>query len=647
MAVRTITGKNVSIISDPEGLEIPNIKDEEELYICGDLIDSTVGVGVTPDNFYFMKKYNLHNIQQCIKKDNVFLAFGNRDLNKLKCKYMCVLKNVNDDTIINNFNKGHIDLTYKTYLSLKKKLNITESIWTTHHKNWYPYWNTSNPIFKKDNLIYNDKKKYWTTNEDTNFLDRYNKIFGQDPAFGTMGAQNLIHTIPLELNLVKLLNNKFSLNDDSAPADLEDYKAFVTLAVFRSMCIYDYKMTPIKKINEIINTYDVKGWLTQLYEKHHACYMLTDDSENIYLLSHGGITSTLIQEPEKLEKMRNNLNQKDLKNLLNDSEQFYKSQIGGYYNKYEYTDEIQNFNLTDKINKINDIIKESLTEFNKTENILNQSENAHIAFLLTIATGFNCDKYKDLLKDDVKDKFNCDDILDPQELGPIMPGIENMRNKNLMFIMRGRTIYQIIGHKPIGINTIVDYFENGKDKSILINLDISNTFVGTKLNNLKRNSLNTSDNINKSSNQLKINNNKVDLISYIEVVLKEFDIQNISKLNISELDKIVKPTIYHSGDNTFTGDSIDVLSINTIDDTFLENVKKIKNKFMSYTGMHNDKKSYYHLITHMNLAYKMIIFILSDEDLDKLAAPQAGAGGSYYKKYLKYKNKYLNLKKLI
>ena len=87
MAVRNISGKKVQIISDPEGFKIPDVSDDEELYICGDLIDSVIKG--KKEDFLKLKSYNLYNIQKCIKKNNVFLALGNRDLNKLKCRYLC------------------------------------------------------------------------------------------------------------------------------------------------------------------------------------------------------------------------------------------------------------------------------------------------------------------------------------------------------------------------------------------------------------------------------------------------------------------------------------------------------------------------------------------------------------------------------
>ena len=54
------------------------------------------------------------------------------------------------------------------------------------------------------------------------------------------------------------------------------------------------------------------------------------------------------------------------------------------------------------------------------------------------------------------------------------------------------------------MNTIVDLYESGKNKSILINLDISNTFMATNFNKLALLE-------NLSSNQIIIENNKINV----------------------------------------------------------------------------------------------------------------------------------------
>ena len=142
MSIRSIADKKIHIISDPEGFKIPDVPEGEELYICGDLVDSVIK---GKNNFLPAKSHNLHNIRECITKDNVFLAFGNRDLNKIKCKWLCELKKSDDpqNILVRLFNNGSIMLNYESY----KSIVALEPEWVHNHKNWYPYWNATNAIF--------------------------------------------------------------------------------------------------------------------------------------------------------------------------------------------------------------------------------------------------------------------------------------------------------------------------------------------------------------------------------------------------------------------------------------------------------------------------------------------------------------------
>lgn len=635
MAVRNISGKNVNIISDPEGFKIPDVPDNEELYICGDLIDSVIKG--KKEDFLELKSFNLYNIQKCIKKNNVFLAFGNRDLNKLKCRYLCELKTTTNDVanaLINNFNNGNIKLTYDNYKAIKN----ANPEWKEDHKNWYPYWNSGNDIFKKetdkdgkkiDNTVNYDKyKTYWTTTSEDQkknmFKHRYDVIFGLDPTVGTMSADNVIDAIAQEINL-----NLTEVPDGGK----QDYKAFVTLAIFKSMCMNNFqKYNPeIKDLKTIINSNQVKGWLCEMYRKHQVCYMLLDESTNVYLLSHGGISSKLISNPEILSNMHKALSQTRLNELISDSDKFYGAIKGGYYDKYANVN-TENVNLTERINKINEIIKDSINSFITT------GKPEDVKFLLTIATGFNCDNFTKLLKD--PSGIDCKDLPTPLDIGPIMPGIESLRKS--MFIMEGRTIYQIIGHKPIGMNTIVDLYESGTNKAVLINLDISNTFMATNSNKLARGA-------NVSENKIIIKNNTIELYALINMNLNVDDTKiNIIKINeTTDLKQKIEKEIvlFHSSQYNLPKDRIDALVIQTsikIDDAFLENIRNLGGTDLSYNCSFDDNGTKYYLITKYP-AYKMGIFIVDEADFNKLKTPIPVQAGGYKQKYLKYKAKYLAL----
>jgi hypothetical protein len=622
MAVRSISGKKIQIVSDPEGFRIPDVFSDEELYICGDLIDSTIKG--KKNDFLKLKSHNLYNIQKCVKANNIFLAFGNRDLNKLKCRYLCELKIINEDAIelITKFNTGNIELTYTNYQNIKD----AKPEWVENHKNWYPYWNTSNPIFKKDNLNYEFFKTYWigTTDEQKKnmFKHRYDTIFGVDPTVGTMSADNVIDAISEEINL----------DLTGVPEDeKEDFKAFVTLAIFKSMCMNNFQKynQEIKDLKTIKNSNQVRGWLCEMYRKQQSCYMLLDESTNVYLLSHGGISSTLIKDPEILSRMRDDLVKNPLRDIISDSDKFYQNLKGGFYDKFTNT-AIENVNLTKRINRINQIIKESINSF------ITSGTKKDVKFLLTIATGFNCNNFKSLLNP-LQPEIDCTNLPTPLDIGPIMPGIESLRKS--MFIMENRTIYQIIGHKPIGINTIVDLYETGNDKSVLINLDISNTFMSMDLNKLD-----TVENKNLSFNKLIIEKQNIDLISNIYLNINELNLIKIDDSTdlFKALKKEDKDTIFYSSDYLIPQDETRELIINgdnNMDQAFFENIKLLKNNNLSYNCKIDDK---FHVVTYMNKEWKKGIYIVNDKDFKRLN--NTSQLGGYKQKYLKYKSKYLNLK---
>lgn len=186
------TNLNFIAISDPEGYDIlaqaGGFKKDKELYVCGDLIDSTMDIGIPIYNPYVKvqegkifgeiidkptvdfdrlaaKSCNLHNIALCMVHERIHLIFGNRDLNKLKCKFLCKLDGKGE--FIDKFNNGNIDLrappkkyeggdsnpnTFESdYTKLKEEIknnNLIKKPWEIHRMTqWYPFWNINNPAF--------------------------------------------------------------------------------------------------------------------------------------------------------------------------------------------------------------------------------------------------------------------------------------------------------------------------------------------------------------------------------------------------------------------------------------------------------------------------------------------------------------------
>jgi predicted phosphodiesterase len=227
---------NIYAISDLEGLypqqvlpiyeEIKKEKENKKLIICGDVIDSTIAGKVIykEEKFRTLKSNNIKTIYDIVTNPNIFLTFGNRDLNKMKVGPLSELKSISDASdasdnpidqidLINQFNNGELNLDFSTYQSFSK-LRLD---WVQKMSNWYPFWGGA----------ISDKISYWKDDdcqpEGKFFERRFQKIFGADTSIGTMSAGYLLETVPLELGLYTKGNN--------------DYNAFVVLAVFRALRI--------------------------------------------------------------------------------------------------------------------------------------------------------------------------------------------------------------------------------------------------------------------------------------------------------------------------------------------------------------------------------------------------------------------------
>ena len=109
------------VISDPEGLSPSHLfplypqvlEGKDKLIICGDVLDSTapnIDFGKLDDVFkktlFGLKSNNIRTILDIVVNDNISIAFGNRDLNKLKVLPLTRLVNSTQDNIIHSFNNG-------------------------------------------------------------------------------------------------------------------------------------------------------------------------------------------------------------------------------------------------------------------------------------------------------------------------------------------------------------------------------------------------------------------------------------------------------------------------------------------------------------------------------------------------------------
>lgn len=719
---------NCVIISDPEGYDILKSIPEQptphpKIYICGDILDSTGNIGVTvkgskvndviltehtitDENRLKAKSHNLKNIYSCISNPNIQLIFGNRDLNKIKCKYLCELNNTQHNELINNYNDGQILLSYEIYERLKQILFAQHGKpWKIHRMiHWYPFWGG----------IKQDKKpKDWSNinlyNTGSIFLERFNEIFGADTAVGTMSAQNLLFTIPCEiLGYATFMQH---LQDD-------DYKAFIVLAIFRSMCQFNQKK--IRSLSKPqINSLSVKGWLIRLYEKGKINEIL-ESSTNIYLLSHGGLTKNIINNSDYLKQFLNSLHNlyvsdDKLFNILTNANYFYnpltykrinklidiytKPKHGGF--KTDTTVSISSDELQHTINNNTTLLNKVISSIKDMPEMNVPDHNMLFMLMITSNFDFNTFLEKIYIKSDalmISKQYNWPSAA---LYGPIQPGINEMRH--LMFTCTNKTLYQIIGHVPVGFGATIDKFTHPtiRHTSYLITLDNSNTFTGTSINKIGTTQKDVQPHPHsESSSYIKIDNDDC----FVNTLIR-FNLYNhtAGTMTVERYNNDYKYTTNYETNNNnnkiFHSETLSVDNIKEIkisnkihDPQFQKSINLTQGLYINsdvadkkytfsvcYHGYTHINNSIYHILTHNVLthppSFKKNVLILNNEEFYNfcgkkippalLPKPNPSAShtssqthtnklvrqyqqeGGYQQKYLKYKQKYLQLKVML
>jgi hypothetical protein len=574
-SLKNFKGKIIAI-SDYEGQELPLASDDEHYIICGDILDSTGSVNTKFDGAYgksgyYEKFYNIRNILKIVNNPEKYtLIYGNRDINKFKCAPLTLLKNNTNDgnefinKFIDDFNNGNIEIQNlsDTY---NKRINI-DIEWQAETKNWLPFWNNNKDIKLTDYLINNSTEinksteknniQYWNSedkNKNNFFLTRFNKIFGVDGKDGTMSAQNLLYTIPYEIDKQFILNNNNNKN--------EDFLAFITLYIFRLMSINNNNNN---KLNNELNKDNLKGLLHKFYNIPNAIFVgYIDYKDKLMLFTHGGITSNMMKDFSlEIEKLDNYIETNKDK-LTNNS-----IQNGGNNNMYFSTyikitiDQIQKY--------YNNLLK----------TIINQSSlipTKEMLLLMSLSAPFKPPELE----------------LNFINLSPINPGIDNiLQNK---FYCHDKKLIQVFGHVPKGYSTgLYKFIEKNKELNI-INLDISQSHK-------------YSGNAGKTENKITIDNSG--------------NIFVYTNLEIKDKDK----------NETYI-----------INDT-LEN---LLNKYKEKKDINKVYNYVYHGYTQKN---KEIIYSkLKGFEKELYIEPytKTNSKTNFKEKYLKYKSKYISLKKNI
>ena len=611
---------------------------QDEIIICGDIIDSTIK-GTPTTSILQLKSNNIKTIYDIVTNSNILLTFGNRDLNKIKVGPLTELcydgKDKEEEDLIDKFNNGDLEsLNITTYHRIAI---IGKKRWCQNLSNWYPFWGekiVDNIDYWKDNNEPREMVKNGNSKICLFFEKRFHKIFGTDTSVGTMNAGNLLKTIPMELGLYT----------ESMP----NYNAFIVLAVFKSM-LQKVKFNNDGKVHNIlynpnrsriINQSIFKGLLYSLFtdDKNNMIIKRTDNL-NTYLFSHGGVSSDIIERNtlEELDIILNDPKTSDLRDKITDVNKLR----GGYYKNstVDIDRPIENFNI-----KMKEII---IKIFHENYKILNKPSTNMLLLLIAI-TPFECKTFYSKILSSEEATTKCKDygILNiNSNLISTMAGIIELRSQNKIFY-HGNRLFNIFGHSPNGFGPTVDLFENDINKTYLVNLDTSNTFLSTSSNQ------SLYDQSYKTSSYILIENDKIKLFTDIYIKSTENEQINIVDNNESlftdiEIKDGDNDTQYNIKNNivlAYSGEKlygvIKINIINYIDDDMNKKLKLFKdNKNIFYHGkienylVFNYRRKFGH-------PFPRCLFIVDE----KIFSKRYKYTIKYQNKYLKYKQKYINLK---
>lgn len=556
-------GKNVRIISDPEGCNIIDMVFPSEIVdgkriqgkcrynemldlickdnvlVCGDILDSTFLDKIPPEH---MDKYsfNLRNIMLLlVKRDNMKLVVGNRDINKIKVFPLAELtrnfpdgelsneEEIDLQLLIQEYNNGTLEITAETFNKLRRYSKFSLS----NMNNFYPFW-------KLDNKGLYEGKDWNYTKQDT-FHKRYLNIFGVDnnkpgDNTGTMSAQNTIETFYHELKILhpKLVEQESNIAEE----DMNDYKAFIVLAVYRSLL---YPCTAFcSESLKFLNTACYRGLLYNLLRYSYVnAYSYINDKFIMY--SHGGIL-----RETSLRKIYNSLNKYNLE-LLSNFDEYRKqrdsNQKGGYYGATR-----KDIDMDEFIKTLNENQKyysgafESMILYKSTPIPLPIDIN--MSFLLMIAVQFNSNNFID--------NYFTDNEINIEYLSPIQVNFDRVR-EGFFFLKdkRGNIIetIQVFGHLPNGFSNTIDYYEYTEDLNPKDLKEIETPSTPPPVKKYAPPSYDLSQRIQELKEEIKQSENRTDFDPSLE---RQINLSMIEKLKkeLQRLEEQLQSKIQKGGD---------------------------------------------------------------------------------------------------
>jgi hypothetical protein len=640
------------------------------------------------------------------RKHNLAVILGNRDLMKLKAFIMFKLQETqefkddvssdeiyNYKTIIQEYNTPTgiiLPMTYDKFKKFKKSIkdekfsfNISSCI-----TNFLTY-------MKQLQELYVGSGKFLDTKH--TFTDMFQFIFdivgGGNLLYALIGEilltyeilKNIIYSSNLDLVAVNITNeNGLSTNLNE---NVKEYFCYIIGFLFNKMFLSkssnnstDEEFNSINllyksiKSKEYVNDYKSLDGLLYDFFTHVTTYFVhnVNIDKKVHLLSHGGITKycaklyTTIPD-EQTEPYYTQIYDRICADIKGDTSFTIKDICD---NIKRNVDENPNFtadNINKFVKKCNNFFKQCIIDILTNNNILCAANNSFFNsnMLVNISSILHTDDkmipfasliYVLLMGTEIQSNDKLKELFVLQNgsnsyLSPIGPGILDLSSKwsnpitdvNMKFNDNDRQLIQIMGHKPFGIcpsfYTLPDDYH-----TTLVCTDTSNSFVGTKYN--------TGTEYNYSYVSI---TNAGQLASYGQFKdFKEFVFQKLNKLSLDDiLHKQSKHTIYCN--KTMT--ELEKISIKyqltivpqELFILFNKLITNYKNMNYFYNGIMEIDSSKYHVFTIVR-SYNSTLIIGTVEEikeiltqLTQLTTQEGGFSSLFKKKYLKYKQKYLEL----
>ena len=437
-------------------------------------------------------------------------------------------------------------------------------------------------------------------------------------AFHSTGVNDrFLETIPYEISKICKIN--FNLDKIKDPDMLKEYKAYIVIFYFKKML----------QNNSTTSDNNIDGILYNFFNRSESQMVLF--KKNKYLLSHGGITKycmalylnsnkgnniidTIInQQYDKLLNIAT-FNQPESTNTQTKSTTLKLAQSTNIQTKptipLSIPDTITYTLILEFINNCNNKFKGNIknildyfkcTEENKIksymflsismteiseESILKlfPSINIKSNYYSPIGPGMINNPLKSGLTqvDDINFVYIHTISVLSKYNDPVMKNIRDNYYKNesppIVYVNQNDLV-KIFGHKPISICS--SFYKLNKYNQILINTDISNTFIGTLLNNITV----------KNNNYLYINSTN-QFINNANVYISDALNKIIIIINIT-VDEIGSNPIYSTSTSTSTNNTLNIIyESNSTNNDILEWIDTI-----SKNETYHFKKLIKHLLT--------------------------------------------------